>query len=66
MKNEVIKINGMSCGHCVMAVKRELSKLDIKITEVKVGSAEIIYDENKVQKSQIENSISEAGFEAEK
>ena len=28
MKQETLKIEGMSCGHCVMAVKKELSKLE--------------------------------------
>ncbi|MBP6672159.1 MAG: heavy-metal-associated domain-containing protein, partial [Bacteroidetes bacterium] len=28
MKKTTITISGMSCGHCAMAVKKELSKLD--------------------------------------
>ena len=28
MTTKEIKIEGMSCGHCEMAVRKELSKLD--------------------------------------
>jgi len=62
MKNEVIKIEGMSCEHCVMAVRKELSKLDLNLKDVKIGSAEVEYDENKVKNSDIEKAIEEAGY----
>lgn len=62
MKNEVIKIDGMSCGHCVMAVKKELSKLDLKVKDVQIGSAELEYDENKVNHENIKKAIEEAGY----
>jgi len=62
MKLEKISIEGMSCGHCVMAVKKELSKLPISVKDVKVGSAEVEYDESKVSKKEIENAVEEAGF----
>ncbi len=62
MKNEVIKIEGMSCEHCVMAVRKELSKLDLNLKDVKIGSAEVEYDEDKVKSSDIEKAIEEAGY----
>jgi len=62
MKNEVIKIEGMSCEHCVMAVRKELSKLDLNLKDVKIGSAEVEYDEDKVKNSDIEKAIEEAGY----
>ena len=62
MKNEVIKIEGMSCEHCVMAVKKNLSKLDLNLKDVKMGSVEVEYDENKVNYSQIKNAIEDAGY----
>ena len=43
------KINGMSCGHCVMAVKKELSKLNLESVEVEIGSAKIKFDETKIE-----------------
>ncbi len=62
MKNETIKIDGMSCGHCVMAVKKELSKLDLNVKDVKIGSAELEYDENKVTHDDIKKAVEEAGY----
>jgi copper chaperone CopZ len=31
-----LQIKGMSCQHCVMAVKKEIQKLEIKNLEVKL------------------------------
>ncbi len=66
MKNEIIKIEGMSCGHCVMAVKKELSKLDLNLKNVQIGSAEVEYDEHKVSYADIEKAIEEAGYSISK
>lgn len=62
MKSEKIIIDGMSCNHCVMTLKKELSKLDLKALDVKIGSAKIEYDETKISDLQIENAVKEAGF----
>ncbi len=62
MTTEKFKIEGMSCNHCVMAVKKELSKLNINVKDVQIGSAEVEYDEKNVTKDQIVNSITEAGY----
>jgi copper chaperone len=62
MKNETLKIDGMNCNHCVMAVKKELSKLNLKLIDVSIGSANVEYDESKLSKKEIENAISEAGY----
>ena len=62
MKSENIKIEGMSCQHCVMAVKKELSKLDLNVKDVQIGSASIEYDETKVSKTDIDKAVEEAGF----
>ena len=62
MKTKILLIDGMSCQHCVMAVKKELSKLDIKIKDVKIGSAEIDYDDEKVSNAQLAEAVKEAGY----
>jgi len=62
MINEKIKIEGMSCGHCVMAVKKELSKLSLRVKNVSIGSAEVEYDETKVTSDDIEKAINKAGY----
>jgi copper chaperone len=60
--NKEFKIEGMSCGHCVMAVEKELKKLGIKNKKVKIGSAKIEFDPDKVSEEDIKNSITEAGY----
>jgi copper chaperone len=60
--NKEFKIEGMSCGHCVMAVEKELNKLEIKSKNVEIGSAKIDFDPDKVSEDDIKNSITEAGF----
>jgi copper chaperone len=62
MTAKEFKIDGMTCGHCVMAVKRELSKLNLESAEVEIGTAQVKFDETKIDSSTIENAISEAGF----
>ncbi|MFZ2322371.1 MAG: heavy-metal-associated domain-containing protein [Ignavibacteriaceae bacterium] len=58
----VFKIDGMSCQHCVMAVKKEISKLDVDNFDVKIGEAKIQFDETKVQPESIKQSIINAGY----
>jgi copper chaperone CopZ len=63
MKTQEFIIEGMSCGHCIMAVRKELSKLDnVKIDDIQIGKANVEFDESKTQESCIINAIEEAGF----
>jgi len=63
MRTQEFKIEGMSCGHCVMAVRKELSKLgNVKIADIQIGKARVEFDENKTEESRIINAIEEAGF----
>lgn len=63
MKTQELKIDGMSCDHCVMAVRKELSRLDnVKVKDVKIGSANVEYDESAVDESVFENAVEEAGY----
>lgn len=60
-----IKIKGMSCNHCVMAVTKALSSID-GITNVKVdlAGATATYDESKpVDAKIIRDAITKAGYE---
>lgn len=56
------KIDGMSCNHCVMAVKKEIQKLDVESLDVKIGEASVKFDEKKVSEYQIKEAITEAGY----
>ncbi len=53
----------MSCSHCVMAVRKELSKLEnVKVNDVQIGSARVEYDELKVDENTLAAAIEEAGY----
>jgi copper chaperone CopZ len=62
MIKEKIKIEGMSCVHCVMAVRKELSKLPLKVKDVSIGSAEVEYEETKITNEDIKQAIDNAGY----
>ena len=62
MTTKKLNIEGMSCEHCVRAVKSELAKLDINVKDVKIGSAEVEYDENKIKESDLKSAVENAGF----
>jgi copper chaperone len=63
MTTKEIYIEGMNCNHCVMAVKKELSKIQgLQIKEVRIGSATLEYDESTVSPSKIKEAVEEAGY----
>ena len=62
MKELNYKIGGMSCNHCVMAVKKELSKLNPESMIVEIGSVSVVIDETKIKSDEVEKAITEAGY----
>jgi copper chaperone CopZ len=48
--------------HCIKSVKDELSKLELKVRKVEIGSAEVEFDRSKVTIDQIEDAIKKAGY----
>ncbi len=60
---ETVQIAGMSCGHCVRAVKAELGSVaGVTVESVEVGRATVRFDPDTVGREQIEAAIREAGF----
>ena len=63
MRQETLKIEGMSCHHCVMAVKKGLSRLEnVKVNDVQIGSADVEFDETKIDEKTLADAIEEAGY----
>ena len=63
MKEITINIEGMSCQHCVMRVKKAIEGLaGISGLSVEVGSAKVTFDEVKIQQADIENAVVKAGY----
>jgi copper ion binding protein len=63
MNNAAISIDGMSCQHCVMRVRKALEALSgITSMNVEVGKASVSFDETKVTQKEIEAAITKAGY----
>jgi copper chaperone len=58
-----IEIVGMTCEHCVRAVKNRLAATPgVSVNDVKVGSADIRLDESKSTLADVEEAISDEGY----
>ena len=65
MRNLTLHIEGMSCGHCLNAVNQALAKVPgVEVDAVRIGRAEVRYDEATVEPSRIAAAIAEAGYRA--
>jgi len=63
MRQATLHIEGMSCGHCLNAVNRALSDVPgVHIDAIRIGRADVSYDENTTGPSQLEAAIREAGY----
>lgn len=63
MKVQELKIEGMTCGHCVMHVKKELGKLQhVIVDDVQIGKARVQYDNTKVSPVDLARAIERAGY----
>jgi len=63
----VIRIDGMSCGHCVNWIGQALLKID-GVEEAKVDlesqSARVRYDQTRVTEKAMADAIEKAGYTA--
>lgn len=63
---EVLNVEGMSCMHCVHAVKSAvgslpgIDKVDVDLNSKKVA---VVFDKDQVKLDQIKDSIRDAGYE---
>ncbi len=63
MAEITLKIEGMSCQHCVMHVKKAVDGIDgVSSSDVAVGSAKVIYDDSRTNKDAIVNAVRKAGY----
>jgi copper chaperone len=62
---KIIKVKGMSCNHCVMAVTKALKAIDgVDRVAVSLETGEANFDETKpVDMSVVRENIRKAGYE---
>lgn len=64
--NETLKVQGMSCAHCVNAVETGVNELQgISSVKVDLGKGEVAveYDNSKTSLKEIQEAIEEQGYE---
>ncbi len=62
MSHITVRISGMTCNHCVMAVKKELSALPLSVIAVTIGGAEIECDDTAAQRDAVAQAVERAGY----
>lgn len=62
MEIKTITIRGMSCQHCVMAVKKQLTSV-ATVKEVAIGKAVVEIDPATVSDETLTKAIANAGYE---
>ena len=60
-----LHISGMSCGHCLNAVKNALSRAEgVALKSVQMGRAELEYDPAITSPEKIAGAVADAGYDA--
>ncbi|WP_436836760.1 copper chaperone CopZ [Planococcus liqunii] len=64
--NETLKVQGMSCAHCVNTVESSVGELQ-GVSSVKVdlgkGEVSVAYDNSKTSLNQIQETIEDQGYD---
>lgn len=64
MEQAKLKIDGMSCGHCVASVTSALKSVDgVTVENVAVGSASLEYNPATTDMEKIRDAVAGAGFQ---
>ena len=63
MERVTMKIDGMSCGHCVSAVSKALTELEhVEVEQVRVGAATVTFDPTATSEDRISKAIEDQGY----
>ena len=63
MERMTMKIDGMTCGHCVSQVTKALKGLDgVNLEQVSVGSATVSFDPTVTPEEKITQAVEDQGY----
>ena len=63
MAEIILKIEGMSCQHCVMSVKKAVENIKgVASAEISIGNAKVTFDGSKTNKNEIAKAVEDAGY----
>lgn len=67
MSNLILKVDGMSCNHCVNAIEKAMKELGAQ-GKVDLASklVEVEYDDSKLSEQAIKEAIEEQGYDVVK
>ncbi|HDF3419495.1 TPA: copper chaperone CopZ [Staphylococcus aureus] len=66
MSQEILNVEGMSCGHCKSTVESALNNIDgVTSADVNLenGQVSVQYDDSKVAVSQMKDAIEDQGYD---
>ncbi|OXS54934.1 copper resistance protein CopZ [Cohnella sp. CIP 111063] len=64
MKNVTLKVEGMSCGHCVNSIEGALKTIGASgKVDLSGGTVVVAYDESQLTLSAIKEAIEEQGYD---
>lgn len=63
MSQHTIRIDGMSCGHCVARVRKALEGVSgLKVLNVSVGEARVEADTSQASEEAFRHALDDAGY----
>lgn len=63
MAKRTMTIEGMTCHHCAMALRKSFTMVDGVIdAEVEVGKATVTFDESRVRDADLRRAVERAGY----
>ncbi|MDX5476132.1 MAG: copper chaperone CopZ [Bacillaceae bacterium] len=68
MEQKTLKVNGMSCGHCIRTIENNIGKLNgVNLVKVMLseGKVNLNYDSGVISLDQIIHEIEEQGYDVE-
>lgn len=67
MEQTTLRIEGMSCGHCVSRVQKAIARLEgVHVDQVEIGSARVTYDPDHVSLQRIREAVEGAGYDVQR
>ena len=63
MDRMTMKIDGMTCGHCISAVTKALQGVEgVTLERVSIGSATVSFDETATSEERITKAVEDEGY----
>jgi copper chaperone len=65
MKRVLFEVSGMTCGHCISAVKEAAGSIDgVTVETVEIGSILVSLDDAQATVGDVVDAIADAGYDA--